>query len=161
MEIDLSDDRLASAIHELGRHAYAVEADLIGFDGIPALAESLEQLRARPLRWLASLDPTGTPMAFVAWQHTDTGDIDIDRLCVDPAYFRRSLATGLLTHLLTTQLVGDVTVSTGAANAPAVALYTRLGFVPTGTSEPEPGLLIAHFRLTRIADTVADPNYIP
>jgi ribosomal protein S18 acetylase RimI-like enzyme len=67
-------------------------------------------------------------MAFLAWQRTNTGEIDVNRLCVDPACFRRGLAAGPLIHLLAAQPFGDVTVSTGAANTPAIALYTRLDF---------------------------------
>jgi hypothetical protein len=36
-------------------------------------------------------------------------------------------------------------VQTGAANAPAIALYTREGFAPDGELEPVPGLRLACF----------------
>ncbi|MEV0643723.1 GNAT family N-acetyltransferase [Phytomonospora sp. NPDC050363] len=148
-EIELGDERVARAVHEVGRRSYAVEAAIIGFDGIPALSESLTEMRAEPLRWIATSDADGLPVAFIAWARTDAGEVDIDRLCVDPGWFRKGLARELLDHLLTTQTDGDVLVSTGAANVPAVTLYTRAGFTPTGTSSPVPGLEMAHFRLTR------------
>ncbi|HEY1178765.1 MAG TPA: GNAT family N-acetyltransferase [Phytomonospora sp.] len=148
--LDLNDDRVAEAVHAVGRRSYAVEAELIAFDGIPALRESLVDMRAEPLRWLGIGDPvTGLPVAFIAYQVEADGTVDIDRLCVDPAWFRKGLARTLLGHLLDAHPAADVIVSTGAANVPAVTLYTRTGFVSTGTSSPVPGLEMAHFRLAR------------
>lgn len=144
-ELDLTDDATASAVHAVGLRSYRVEADLIGFDGIPPLHESLEDMRARPLRWLGCR-ADGVPVAFIAWAQEDV--VDIDRLCVDPSWFRRGLATTLL-HALLDRTEGDVVVSTGAANTPAVSLYLRAGFARTGTVEPAPGLEIATFRLER------------
>ncbi|MFF4158357.1 GNAT family N-acetyltransferase [Streptomyces sp. NPDC001678] len=150
-ELDLNDAAVAAAVHEAGRRAYAVEAGIIGFDGIPALRESLQDMRARPLRWLGSLTDDGRVAAFVAWQ-TRAGAGPrvtwIDRVCVDPAFFRRGLATRLLRHLLTDVIgSGEVRVSTGAANRPATTLYGGLGFHRTADSEPAPGLRMANFVL--------------
>ena len=40
-------------------------------------------------------------------------------------------------------------VSTGSANAPAVGLYEKLGFVAVGREEVVPGLVVTHFELHR------------
>ncbi|MCC3779968.1 GNAT family N-acetyltransferase [Streptomyces sp. UNOB3_S3] len=150
-ELDLNDAEIAAAVHQAGRRAYAVEAGIIGFDGIPALRESLQDMRARPLRWLGAITDDGRVAAFVAWQtRAGTGPqvTWIDRVCVDPAFFRRGLATRLLRHLLTEVLDGgEVRVGTGAANRPATALYSGLGFHRTADSEPEPGFRMANFVL--------------
>ncbi|MEU8617274.1 GNAT family N-acetyltransferase [Streptomyces sp. NPDC048623] len=152
-ELDLSDTATAAAVHEVGRRAYAVEADLIGFDGIPALHESLPDMQARPLRWLATMTSDGRVAAFVAWQThagTDPRVTVIDRVCVDPVWFRRGLASRLLNHLLTEVVdSGEVRVSTGADNRPAVTLYQRLGFSRAADYEPVPGLRMASLVLRR------------
>ncbi|MDG4864559.1 GNAT family N-acetyltransferase [Streptomyces sp. T-3] len=153
-ELDLTDDTAAGAVHRIGRRAYTVEADLIGFDGIPALHESLESMRARPLHWLGATTTHDRQLtAFIAWQYAEGAapdsdtEVDIDRVCVDPAWFRHGLATLLLRHLLTELAPGHTAmVSTGADNRPALALYERLGFDRTGTVEPVPGLRLAQFR---------------
>lgn len=142
--LDLSDPTTARAAHEVVRAAYRVEADLIGSDAIPALHETLADMLASPLRWLGVGDP---PEAVLAWTFAD-GAVDIDRLCVRPDRFRRGLASALLTDLLAATS-GPVTVATGAANAPAIALYTRHGFTRAGDIEPEPGLVVTRFRLER------------
>lgn len=67
-ELDLSDVTVAATVHAVGLRAYAVESDLIGFDGIPALSESLQDMTAQPLRWLAAVTSEGKVAAFVAWQ---------------------------------------------------------------------------------------------
>ena len=43
--IDLTDDKLAQRILLIQRLAYRIEAELIGFDGIPALHETLADLK--------------------------------------------------------------------------------------------------------------------
>ncbi|MFJ9339406.1 GNAT family N-acetyltransferase [Streptomyces sp. NPDC101733] len=166
--LDLSDDAAAGAVHRIGRAAYAVEAALIGFDGIPALGESLAAMRARPLRWLGAVTGTGAGTGsgsgsgagagsgsgagageiagFLAWEEGPEGVVSLDRLCVDPAWFRRGVASLLLEHALT-EVFPDrpVEVTTGAANSPAVALYERLGFVRGADFSPVPGLRMASF----------------
>ncbi|MEU9097462.1 GNAT family N-acetyltransferase [Streptomyces sp. NPDC048361] len=148
------DDAAAARVHRVGRRAYAVEAELIGFDGIPALQESIEEMRDQPLRWLGAVGDGGRLAAFVAWQNP-AGDhggniVDIDRVCVDPDWFRCGLASRLIRHLLVHLApAGNVQVSTGADNGPAVALYESLGFSRVGTIEPVPGLRLAQFLLDR------------
>uniref|UniRef100_A0AAU2JM72 GNAT family N-acetyltransferase n=1 Tax=Streptomyces sp. NBC_00049 TaxID=2903617 RepID=A0AAU2JM72_9ACTN len=163
--LDLADEATAAAVHRIGRAAYAVEAELIGFDGIPALRESMEEMRERPLRWLGAVPEAGAvaegpiaggavaegPVAgFLAWEARPDGGVCIDRLCVDPAWFRRGVASLLLRHALT-EVFPDrpVEVTTGAANTPAVTLYERLGFVRGPDFSPAPGLLMASFALHR------------
>ncbi|MEV0679247.1 GNAT family N-acetyltransferase [Actinosynnema sp. NPDC050436] len=141
VELDLSDDDVARAVHRVGLRAYAVEAALLGSTAIPALSETWQEMRARPLRWLGT-HVAGVPVAFAAWSRVD-GVLDIARLCVDPAHFRRGLGRALVSAVLAGG--GPATVSTGAANAPAIALYEGAGFRRVGTVEVAPGLLLAEF----------------
>ncbi|MCX5307075.1 MULTISPECIES: N-acetyltransferase [Streptomyces] len=145
--LDLSDDAVAAAVHRIGRSAYAVEAELIGFDGIPALGESLSEMRQTDLRWVGASSGNGALAGFLAWAPAPDGAVSIDRLCVDPARFRRGVASLLLRHALT-ELFPDrpVEVTTGAANAPAVTLYRRMGFTRGPDFSPVPGLTMASFR---------------
>ncbi|MBW4718209.1 GNAT family N-acetyltransferase [Saccharothrix obliqua] len=141
VELDLSDDAVARAVHRIGLRSYAVEAELIGSTAIPALRETVHGMRARPLRWLgAHVD--GVLAGFVAWARVD-GVLDIDRLCVDPDRFRRGVGRRLVAAVLA--LGGPAAVATGAANAPAIALYEGLGFRLARVFEPEPGLPVAEF----------------
>ncbi|MFD7032480.1 GNAT family N-acetyltransferase [Streptomyces sp. NPDC059917] len=147
--LDLADDATAAAVHRIGRAAYAVEAELIGFDGIPALRESLADLRSRPLNWLGAVSPAGEVAGFLAWEagpRSAGAAISIDRLCVDPAWFRRGVGSLLLRHLLEEVAPGRaVGVTTGAANTPAMTLYLRTGFTRGADFSPVPGLVMASF----------------
>ncbi|MFJ9934761.1 GNAT family N-acetyltransferase [Streptomyces virginiae] len=147
--LDLSDDATADAVHRIGRAAYSVEAEIIGFDGIPALRESLPEMRAQALRWVGAVSEGGELAGFLAWEEEPNGDIGIDRLCVDPAFFRRGVASLLLRHALAELFPGrPVRVTTGAANAPAVRLYEALGFTRGADFSPAPGLVMASFTAT-------------
>ncbi|MDJ0466893.1 GNAT family N-acetyltransferase [Streptomyces sp. H27-C3] len=109
-------------------------------------------MRAQPLRGLgATAADDGRIAAFVAWRELTGEDaISIDRVCVDPRWFRPGLASRLLRHLLMELAPGrDALVSTGAEDHPAVTLYERFGFSRVGTVEPTPGLRLAQFRLAR------------
>ncbi|WP_329387753.1 GNAT family N-acetyltransferase [Streptomyces sp. NBC_01351] len=140
--LDLADDAVAAAVHRIGRAAYAVEAELIGFDGIPALRESLAEMRAQALTWVGAVSEDGEIAGFLAWEDGAEGGVCIDRVCVDPAWFRRGVASLLLGHVPADR---DVTVTTGADNAPAVALYERFGFARGADFSPAPGLRMASF----------------
>ncbi|MET7746432.1 GNAT family N-acetyltransferase [Streptomyces sp. NPDC005385] len=150
-ELDVADPRTAAAVRDVGRRAYAVEAELIGFAGIPALAETVEEMQAQPLNWLGMVTSQGRIAAFIAWRPLEREDgVDIDRLCVDPEFFRRGVARTLLGHLVNGLSPGGTAlVSTGADNRPAISLYERLGFARVGTVRRAPGLLMAEFRLVR------------
>ncbi|MGW2187987.1 GNAT family N-acetyltransferase [Streptomyces sp. NPDC001719] len=146
--LDMTDAHTAVTTHRIARRAYAVEAQLIQFDRIPALCETLEEMRAQPLHWLGATH-NDTLAAFVAWRD-DTDPVEIDRLCVDPEFFRRGLAATLLNHLLH-EIVPDrdVVVTTGAANHPAIALYKRLRFTRGEDFRPVPELVMAQFEMRR------------
>ncbi|MFJ3726216.1 GNAT family N-acetyltransferase [Streptomyces sp. NPDC090045] len=147
--LDLTDDATAVAVHRVGRAAYAVEAELIGFDGIPALGESLAEMRAQELNWVGAVPEAGELAGFLAWEEEADGGISIDRLCVSPAWFRRGIASLLLRHALTDLFAGrPVTVTTGAANTPALSLYAHLGFTRGPDFSPAPNLTMAAFRFS-------------
>ncbi|MEU6310498.1 GNAT family N-acetyltransferase [Streptomyces sp. NPDC047014] len=145
--LDLTDDATATEVHRIGRAAYGVEAELIGFDGIPALHEGLAEMRARPLHWLGAVTADGEIAGFLAWEAPDDdGPVEIDRLCVAPTWFRQGIATALLRHALTSTFPArTLKVTTGAANAPATTLYEHLGFTRGPDFCPAPTLRMASF----------------
>ena len=57
--LDVSDAATAQAVVVLQREAYAVEAALIGSNGIPALTQSLEAVQAAGEDWLGMSDGEG------------------------------------------------------------------------------------------------------
>ncbi len=140
--VDLSDDMLVARLLELQRQAYTVEAALIGHDGIPQLTETAADLRGAGLRWLGISDDGGRLIAAVAYSW-DGPVLDIERLIVDPAAFRRGLARRLLASLPPADVA---VVSTGRDNLPARALYERHGFQHVTNMQVAPGLWISRLR---------------
>ncbi len=125
--------------------AYAAETQRMGFDGLPPLHETLDELlEAEHQRWLGRFEGP-TLVGGLAWEEEGAAGVDLRRLVVAPAAWRRGHAAALLDAF--DQLVGPraVSVSTGSANAPAVALYTRRGFRIVAEDEIAPGV-----RLTRM-----------
>ena len=139
--LDLSDPDTLQRLWDLQRASYAVEAQLIGFDGIPALHESRQELRDCGESFLGLDDETGLAGA-VSWARLQDGTLDICRLMVHPRVHRRGIATALLDSLDRAEPARRAVVSTGTANHPALALYKRRGFTPIGTRGIAPGTSI-------------------
>lgn len=125
--------------------AHAAETALMGADGIPPLHETLEELlEAEHQRWLGRFEGA-TLVGGLAWEEDGAAGVHLLRLVVAPAAWRRGHATALLDAF--DELAGPrpVSVSTGSANAPALALYAKRGFLTVGEEEVAPGM-----RLTRL-----------
>ena len=138
--LDLSDPAIAAQVLAIQRAAYAQEAELVGYDAIPPLHETLDELRSQPLEWLGAIED-----GVLAGAMAITGEgrrCDIDRLVVDPPRQRRGIGrrlVGAVTHHVV------VTVSTARDNTPAVRLYESLGFRRVGETEVEPGFWTVQF----------------
>ena len=135
------DTAVAELVLQIQRAAYAVEAELVGYDAIPPLHETLAELQSKPLIFLgASCDRT---LAGVLGYSRDGDTVDIDRVAVDPAFFRRGLARKLLRELFARERDAmQFTVSTGFGNQPAIELYEGFGFHVVGEDYPTPGTRI-------------------
>ena len=82
----------------------------------------------------------------------DGDTVDVHRLVVDPAAFRGGVATALLDALdLRERDAARWTVGTGAANAPARALYEKRGFAVVEERELPGG--VRYVRMERAAAT--------
>ena len=143
--IDLSDRAVAERVLAIQHAAYAVEAELIGFDGIPPLQEELAGLMRSTEHWLGRYD--GEVLAgAVAYEFPDDATVEISRLIVDPAHARRGHGRALLDHLDQLEPRPVSVVSTGSANTPAVTLYKSRGYAEVGQVEVAPGIHITQFR---------------
>jgi ribosomal protein S18 acetylase RimI-like enzyme len=139
--LDLADLVTLRQLWELQRTAYAVEAELIGFDGIPPLRETPQELRDCLESFLGLCDETGLAGA-VSWTRLPDHTLDICRLVVHPRAHRRGIATTLLDRLDLMEPAAVTAVSTGTANHPAITLYRSRGFTPIQEREIAPGVTI-------------------
>jgi len=128
--------------------AYAIEAQLIGFPGLPPAHETLARLQGSGEElWLCEDD--GALLGAVGVERSDD-ELLIARLFVAPSALRRGVGTALVRKALDEAGGRRVRVGTAALNAPALALYERLGFRRARESEPERGV--------RYVELVRDPD---
>ena len=135
---------MASRVVELQRAAYAVEADLIGFDSIPPLHDTAADVLASELTWVGAFRGKALVGGLAYIDHTDHRDID--RLFVEPGHARRGIGRALVQSVLDAP---EVRVSTGTANRPAAELYESLGFVAGPVREIAPGVTVTSWTLRR------------
>jgi HAD superfamily hydrolase (TIGR01509 family) len=143
-DLDITDPAIASAVLELQRRSYRVEADLIGTDAIPPLKETEEELQTCGERFLgAFLDDRLA--GIVSWKF-DGETVDVHRLAVDPAFFRRGIGLSLVRAVVSAEPGAQRTiVQTGAENDPAKALYRGEGFAEIGEREVGGGVRVSLF----------------
>ena len=148
--LDSREPALARELLGLQRASYAVEAELIGFDGIPPLKEPVEALMAAPLVWLG-VRLRGRLAAAVAYARLGDGRVvDIDRLVVAPWAFRRGYGRALVVAVIEWEVAARrFLVSTGSRNAPARRLYEGLGFEAVGERPIAPGVFVTRYELRR------------
>jgi GNAT superfamily N-acetyltransferase len=140
--IDPTVPEIAARIVEIQQSAYTVEAELIGFHGIPQLAETKDQIQALGhMHWVGAF-VDDLLVGIIAWEQ-DGQDVDIDRLAIDPLHARQGFGRRLVRSVPVT---GTTSVSTGAANLPAVTLYSQEGFEQVGAVEVAPRVHIAQFQ---------------
>lgn len=161
--IDHTAADVAAAVVAVQRASYRVEADLIGYDRIPPLLDTAADVAALDLAVLGVHDDAGRLAGLVGYlvEVGPGGPVaDIERLAVDPRWFRRGIGRALVTAVHERERAAVAfTVSTGAANAPAVALYRSLGYRPVGERTVE-GCRIAAFerRSARPAHPPEEPT---
>jgi ribosomal protein S18 acetylase RimI-like enzyme len=143
-KLNIKDPTVAQKILEVQIPSYRVEAELIGFQGIPPLHDTVESLMQCNETFLGYFfkDKLAGIISYVK----DGTTLDIHRLAVHPAYFRKGVASGLIAHLLERESgLEKAVVRTGAKNTPARNLYRRFGFREIGEAEAAPGVLLTFF----------------
>lgn len=145
MKLDVANYDIAKRMIDIQIPAYKVEAELIGFDGIPQLQDTVEKMMQCREQFVGyMLD--GELVAFISYEETDQ-EVEICRLVVHPYHFRKKIATILVEHVVKTiSQARPIRVSTGALNFPAKGLYQMFGFRQVRDIEVAPGVFITELR---------------
>ena len=142
-QIPIHEVSQAEQMLRIQRDAFAVEAELLGFDEIPSRYETIEVIQT-----LAGtsygLYVEEQLIGFITVEAAEN-TVEITKLCIDPGFFRAKLATTLLEHVLAIHADKLVYVHTGKHNGPAKRLYESLGFQQSAEFEPEPGVVLIRF----------------
>jgi len=146
--LDTKDDAELARIYVLFQRSYRIEAALVGSNDLefPPLQRTPSCLRSVATRF------------FGCWQDGDLAAVvEVDAselpkqfgicsLVVDPAYFRRGIASRLLRETLDSVAWQTAVVETAVANEPAVALYLKFGFIEEKRWLAPPGIPKVSFR---------------
>lgn len=135
---------IAQKIWILQQAAYRVEAQIIGWNDLPPLRETVADLMNSGETFACYVE-AGELAGVISFKRED-GIVDIHRMMVHPDHFRKGIARKLLQHVEATQKDWQrIIVSTGALNEPAAQLYVRHGFVLVEEKEVAPGLKLSFF----------------
>jgi ribosomal protein S18 acetylase RimI-like enzyme len=147
---------VAARIHGIQMEAYAQEAVLLGVTSFPPLERTLDDVQRSGERFLgAHIDRQLVGIAAIE-AGAGAGETSISSLVVLPSHQRRGVARALVSAIIAASVGGAITVSTGAANHPALALYAGLGFVEHGRRHVgEPPLEIILLRAPAAQATTA------
>ncbi|QHT62397.1 GNAT family N-acetyltransferase [Paenibacillus lycopersici] len=144
--IPLDKTELVQRLLHIQHAAYRIEAELIGFDDIPGLRDTLSSLRDCGETFFGWFEGGGEGELAGAIAYRAEGRVvDIHRLVVDPAHFRKGIGEALVRHLFAAHAGCAFIVATGSANLPAKRLYRKLGFAEMRERQAAPGLWITEF----------------
>lgn len=137
--LDVKDLITAEKVVDVQKVSYKVEADMIGFQKIPPMLESVEKLmECTDVFHGCFIDDR---LAGIAAYRFDDDHMRISRVAVHPDFFRKGVASGLIDHILLEREGYDrVVVGTGQKNVPAVTLYEKKGFTKIEDIEIAPGV---------------------
>lgn len=151
--INHRDAAVAAAVHAIQMAAYTQEAALLGITDFPPLRRTVADIQADDARYfgaliddelvgVVSMEEDGKVKEDAEVKEDwDEAALFIASLVVAPAWQRRGVARQLLARLLADAGNRPVRVTTGAANAPALALYAAFGFVEESRRELGPEAL--------------------
>ncbi|MET1036780.1 MAG: GNAT family N-acetyltransferase [Aeromicrobium sp.] len=142
-----ADPHVVAMVLALQRASYAVEAQLIGDDRIPPLADDEHAISAWRGRWGVAWDGTDL-VGAIAWADHDD-HLDLHRVMVSPSAMRQGIASDLLRRVLHARPGRRVVVTTGRDNAPGVSFYAKHGFAPVGEEHVPPGIWVTRLELDR------------
>ena len=118
---------VALAMQEVFQASYTVEAQLLQAENFPPLQRPLEGYTQSTNDFYGYYQ--NDALAGVIEIATYPTYLHIQSLVVHPSYFRQGIGKALTTFALASYDAPLYIVETGAANAPAIALYESLGFV--------------------------------
>ncbi|MBE7683020.1 MULTISPECIES: GNAT family N-acetyltransferase [Paenibacillus] len=144
--LSLNDLETTGQLWRLQHVAYRLEAEMIGFQDIPPLMDTIESLQSCGETFYGCLDDEEELLGAVAVAEEEKGTLTITRMMVHPEHFRKGIAAALMRHVF--EQYPDLPryiVSTGTLNQPAVNLYTKFGFIPVEVTSIAPGVELTTF----------------
>ncbi|MCY9512765.1 GNAT family N-acetyltransferase [Paenibacillus apiarius] len=146
--LDMNDDETLEQLWYLQRLAYRIEADILGFERIPPLMDTIADLRQTSetfYGWWADVELVGA----LSYEMAAPAIMDICRLMVRPDHFRQGIGTELLKHALQLPQASTYWIATGVRNVAALKLYEREGFRAVRDEEIVSGVWLRHLEMVK------------
>ena len=119
---------MAARIHAVQIAAYQQEATLLGVREFPPLDRRVEDVKASSDAFFGAFDGDEL-LGVITLEQQSANEVVISSLTVVPSFQRRGVARALIVTAAGQTACAKISVSTGAKNRPALALYKQLGFV--------------------------------
>ena len=129
--LDHRDPSVAEEIYFVFQRSYPIEAGLIGVSEFPPLKRTATEIGSSRTCF-GGFKINGRLAAVVEYTLQDSR-LAIDSLVVDPGFFRQGLGEKLMLSVMDSESWDHAEVETATANAPAIRLYEKIGFVATET----------------------------
>lgn len=137
-KLDHSYEDVATQIFTVFQSSYKIEAQLIGTLDFPPLSRSEENIENSKTQFYGFIE--NHSLAGVIEVSLKDKHLEIDSLTVDPNYFRKGIASKLISHVLEALDFSEAIVETAVVNLPAINLYKRHGFVEFKRWTPSHGI---------------------
>ncbi|RKR74378.1 GNAT family N-acetyltransferase [Frondihabitans australicus] len=147
-------DADAGELLTLQRAAYVSEAQLYGDPSLPALVQTLDEIRDDLAGSVLGVRIDGRLVGSVRWT-LDGSVAHIGRLIVAPDMQGRGLGTALLDAAESESHADEFRLFTGHLSEANLRLYERRGYVASAREVLRPGVELVHLTKTR-ASTAAD-----
>jgi ribosomal protein S18 acetylase RimI-like enzyme len=138
IKLENADKDIAQQIFTVFQRSYHIEAQLIGTDHFPPLFRSVGHIAHSETQFYGFIE--NQHIAGVIEVVIEDQQLNINSLTVDPNYFRRGIASQLLSFILKELRFSTALVETAVVNIPAINLYQQHGFVEFKKWTPSQGI---------------------
>ncbi len=149
-QFDIRLPKNAEKLLEIQMPAYKVEAEIIGYDDIPPLKDTVNTLKQCGETFFGYYFNEEL-CAAISLKVIDN-EVDIHRLIVHPDHFRKGIAQKLLTFIERQFDKRIIIVATGSKNKPAITLYKKNGFRITKEVQINEHLSLTYFEKKLLSD---------
>lgn len=149
-QFDIRLPKNAEKLLEIQMPAYKVEAEIIGYDDIPPLKDTVNTLKQCGETFFGYYINEEL-CAAISLKVIDN-EVDIHRLIVHPDHFRKGIAQKLLTFIERQFDKRIIIVATGSKNKPAITLYKKNGFRITKEVQVNEHLSLTYFEKKLLSD---------
>ena len=137
-KLDNSNEDVANQIFTVFQNSYKIEAQLIGTIDFPPLLRSVKDIENSKTEFYGFIE--NECLDAIVEIVIEGQQLGIDSLTVDPNYFRKGIASKLISYVLEIISFSEAIVETAVVNLPPINLYKKYGFIEFKRWTPSHGI---------------------